>query len=128
MFTQLCVENLHNICGSLFYTIMRRIYALYVQKCAHYFYCVGYYNILLSTCNILTLLVVSYLNLFPQTIGESPLLFRSEYACILILYSNKVIPQMSAWLYVIVTLDRMLCVVNLNRFKFINNKRTLSLI
>ena len=88
----------------------------------------GYYNILMSIFNILTLSVVGYLDLFPQSIGHTPLILRSNLNCVLISYFLRVIAQMSTWLNVMVTTDRMLCVFPLlsNKFMFIQSKRILS--
>ena len=88
----------------------------------------GYYNILMSVFNNLTLISVAYLNLFSQTIGHESLLVVSNYSCILVLFINKVTPQMASWLNTMVTLDRMICTFHKNRFKFIGDKRKLSLI
>lgn len=88
----------------------------------------GFYNILMSIFNILTLILLGYLTIFPQSIGQTYLVYRSYYTCILIPYFNRIVSQMSAWLNVMLTFDRMLCVSYLNRFRFIQNKRILSLI
>jgi len=85
----------------------------------------GFYNILMSVFNNLTLIVVAYLNMYPQTIGQEAMLTRSNYSCMLVLYATKIFPHMASWLSVMVTLDRMICVFNTNRFKFINEKRKL---
>ena len=89
---------------------------------------VGFYNILMSIFNILTLSTVGYLDLFPQSIGHTPLILRSNLNCVLISYFLRVIAQMSMWLNVMVTTDRMLCVFPMlsNKYKFIKNKCILS--
>ena len=88
----------------------------------------GFYNILISVFNILSLIFVGYINFFPQTIGQESYLTRSDYNCKLILYLSKIFPPMASWLNVMVSLDRLLCVYNISRFKFINDKRKLLLI
>ena len=89
----------------------------------------GFYNILMSIFNILTLVSVGYVNLFPQTIGKTPLVLHSTYSCMLILYFNRVFCDMATWIYVMVTLDRMLCVSSVSRFKYIiKDKRKLALV
>ena len=88
----------------------------------------GFYNISMSIFNILTLVTVGYLDFFTQSIGQTPLILRSNLNCILISYVMRVISQMSSWLNVMVTTDRMLCVFPFlsNRFKFIKNKQILA--
>ena len=80
----------------------------------------GYYNILMSIFNILTLATACYLNLFAQSIGQTPLILRSNLNCILISYFIRIFAQMSAWLNVMLTLDRVICIYSLiRRFKFV---------
>ena len=88
---------------------------------------VGFYNIFMSIFNISTLAVAGYLDLFSQSIGQKPLILRSNLNCVLITYFIQVFSQMTAWLIVMVTADRLLCLYSLfNRFKFIKNKKNLS--
>ena len=88
----------------------------------------GFYNILMSSFNILTIIFFGYLTLFSQSIGQEQLLLKSDASCKLISFFNRVFAQMSSWLSVMVTLDRMLCIGYTKRFKFIENKRNLAFI
>ena len=88
----------------------------------------GFYNILMSSFNILTLIVLAYLIFFPQSTGREQYVLISNLSCVLILYSYRVFAHMAAWLNVVVTLDRMLCVTSPSRFKIIRSKRRLSFI
>ena len=85
---------------------------------------VGFYNIFMSIFNILTLVVVGYLDLFSQSIGQTHLILRTNLNCLLISYFIRVFSQMSVWLNVLVTADRLLCVYSLfNRFTFFKRKK-----
>ena len=88
----------------------------------------GFYNIYMSVNNILAMIFISYLTLFPQSIGQEQLINTSYINCIMISYFLRVFLASSSWLNVMVTLDRMLCVTYLNEFKFIKDKKKLSLI
>ena len=69
----------------------------------------GFYFILISIFNILTIIFTLYLLLFPQSIGRPDLATTSFLACWLIPYLLRVVSQMVSWLNVVLTYDRMLC-------------------
>ena len=89
-------------------------------------YTMGFYNILMSVFNILTLVAVGYLEMFSQSTSSTPLILRSGLNCVLITYFIRVFAHMSTWLNVMVTADRLLCVYNTNKFKFLKNKTLVS--
>ena len=88
---------------------------------------IGLYNILMSLFNILSLIFVGYLFFFPQSIGQTNLILRSNINCKLIWYFMRVFLQMSVWLNVMITLDRTLCVYSprTQRLKLVQNKTTM---
>ena len=88
----------------------------------------GFYNITMSIFNILNF-VMGYLQYFPETIGNPNLYFVSSLSCALISYILRCVVQMSAWLNVMVSFDRTLCLWHAkNRFKSLKNKTKLFLI
>ena len=88
----------------------------------------GFYNILLSIFNILTLISVGYMNLFVESLGYEQLFLKSNMSCASLLFLNRLISQVVSWLNVMVTFDRMLCVSKMKREKYATNKRQLMLI
>jgi len=89
---------------------------------------IGFYNIIISTFNILAL-VLGTLIVYPITLGYTDLLVRSNFACITITYFSRVSVQMCSWLYVFLSLDRYFCVAFHEKFKFLlNNKKKLAYI
>ena len=85
----------------------------------------GYYNILISFFNILSL-ICAYMLFFPASAGFKDLLLISNVNCVLIGYTTRVFVQMSSWLHVIVSLDRTICISFPNRFAFMTNKTKIS--
>ena len=88
----------------------------------------SFYNILMSIFNILTLIFVGYLAFFAQSIGQEQLILRTYLNCILISYFIRIFSQMSSWINVMVTFDRMLCIVFIQKVKFTENKKLLTCI
>ena len=88
----------------------------------------GFYNVLMSTFNILTLVTVCYLNLFIESLGDEQLILKSNLSCAGILFISRLFPQVASWLNVMVTFDRMICVSRMKRDTYANNKRRLTLI
>jgi hypothetical protein len=87
----------------------------------------GFYNIIMSIFNILSL-IASYITIFPQIVSTTNLNLLSTFSCISIAYFQRVVIHMSSWINVMISADRMLCVTFPSRFKFVNDKRILSLI
>ena len=89
---------------------------------------IGFYNIIISVFNILTL-VLGSLIVYPITLNFQDLVEISNFSCITITYFSRVSVQMCSWLYVFLSLDRYLCVAYNEKFKFLlNNKKKLSYI
>ena len=85
----------------------------------------GFYNILISIFNLL----IIYFNLslfFPQSIGQTQIINRSELTCIFVPYFFRVFLEMSQWLNVMVSFDRMYLVLDSTRSERpLNTKRNL---
>ena len=89
----------------------------------------GFYNIHMSIFNILTLIFVCFLSYLPQSNGSHEQLIQtSSLNCKFISYFLRIFAAMSSWINVMVTMDRMLCVCLINRFKFVHDKNKLLLI
>jgi hypothetical protein len=69
----------------------------------------GFYNVIISTWNILTLsfAIIFY---FPPTIHAQDIALVSDFLCATLNYALRVCVQMSAWLHVLLSIDRYLCV------------------
>ena len=90
----------------------------------------GYYNVLISFWNILSLAFLTFILYFPQSIQEQDLTLISNFSCASINYITRICIQMSAWIHVFLTIDRYLCLV-INRanriMSFLKSKKRLSL-
>ena len=75
----------------------------------------GYFNIIMSSFNILTL-ASFFVLFFPQSIGLEPLILSSIYCCILLPYIGRIFATTSIWINILVTLDRILLVSARSRF------------
>ena len=84
----------------------------------------GTYNILISFFNILSL-VFFQLNVLAPAIGMQDLKLQSNFACFSISYFTRVFSQMSTWITILATLDRVIMISKENRFKFFNDKKFL---
>jgi hypothetical protein len=82
----------------------------------------GFYNIIISLFNILTL-SIGLLFYFPPTINAQDLLLVSNFSCVTLSYAMRVCVQMSAWLHVFLSLDRYSCVAFNQKLAFILNDR-----
>jgi len=85
----------------------------------------GYYNILMSTFNILAFVVTLFFD-FPQTIGLKNLANSSNISCATLSFALRVVIQMSIWINVGVTIYRYLCVSFPSKYKFITDRKKLS--
>ena len=87
---------------------------------------VGFYNIIMSTFHILSI-VTSYLFFFPYSIGKPDLMLASDWACVSILFATSVCTQMSSWINVMVSFDRIVFVLypHSDFFKIFKNKKQL---
>jgi hypothetical protein len=84
----------------------------------------GFYNIFLSIFNMLTL-ITGFIQLFPHSINAQDIMLVSDYTCVCLAYFGRVIIQMTAWLYVFVSVDRYLCVAFNDKFKhLLGTKKT----
>ena len=85
----------------------------------------GFYNMYMSSLNILALLVFSYLYMFPQSIGRADLTSTSIYACLAIPFFSIVFSTMTSWLNVLVSYD-CICAFKLNYDRhFLHNRNNL---
>lgn len=89
---------------------------------------IGFYNIIMSFFNILAIVMLNLLY-YPTTLNFQDFTTFSNFSCVSIMYFTRVSAHMSSWLHVLLSLDRYLCVVHLNRLKFIlKDKQKVSLI
>ena len=87
----------------------------------------GFYNVAMSTFDIINF-VLGYMVNFPPSIGHQNFYLISDISCSLLSYIIRICVQMSSWLNVMVSFDRIICILYPSRFKFIENKNKLSLI
>jgi len=87
----------------------------------------GFYNILMSTLNISTV-IISYVEYLLLIIGFSNLSVISNYGCILIYYTDHIVIRMSSWINVMVSMDRLASIFFPFKYKFLKNKKALLLI
>jgi len=66
----------------------------------------GFYNVKMSTFNILIILS-RFLSITPSLSLES-LLLTSQFACVTIPYVQRVVSQISVWIYIFISFDRTL--------------------
>ncbi len=94
----------------------------------------GFSNIYLSITNILTIISTCFLTLHPKPFGLPNLLITSPLACKLIPFFGRVFPQLSAWINVFMSFDRLIVMYyeNMEAYKkrpdMIKNKKNLSFI
>ncbi len=87
----------------------------------------GFFNILMSLFNVLSLVAIQVIYL-PPSIAKQDLTLLSDYSCKLIYYFGRICFQMSAWLSVFATLERIACISGNKIFRFITDRIKLSLI
>jgi hypothetical protein len=88
----------------------------------------GFYNVIISFWKILTL-SLGFIFYFPPSIQAQDILLVSDFLCASLNYALRVCVQMSAWLHVLLSIDRYLCVAfNQKLKKFLTNKKKLSLV
>jgi nitrate reductase NapE component len=80
----------------------------------------SFFNIRLSIFNILSITLVGLIWGFPQSIGYQVVVLTSDSACKLIPYLTRIITQMSSWLLVMASFDRMFMLMS---YKNLNNVR-----
>ena len=78
----------------------------------------GFFNVRLSIANILSIIMVSFVSYFPQSIGGKPLVLTSDTACKIIPYLTRVFCQMSSWLMVMKTHDYLYTLTLYNRANY----------
>ena len=86
-----------------------------------------FYNLLMSTCNICSL-VAAYVCFFPGALNMPALYIKTDLSCVFISFTIRIFFQMSSWLTVMATLDRMICISFPHKFAFIANKKKLAYI
>lgn len=66
----------------------------------------GFYVTFVSIFNILAI-IVNILDFFPQSIGQQQIILVSTYTCALVQYFSRVFLQISQWLNVLISFDRL---------------------
>jgi len=74
----------------------------------------GFFNVRQSIFNILTIVFVAFILSFPQTIGSKVIVLTSDGACKVIPYLTRIMSQMSSWLLVMASFDRMFMLMSYN--------------
>ena len=105
-----------NVVNILIFTIRRRNFSNSTM---------GFYNLLMSACNIFSL-ITAYVYMFPVSLGRVSLVVASNLGCPLLSYFIRIFFMMSSWLSVMVTFDRMVCVTFPTKILFISDKKRLS--
>ena len=84
----------------------------------------GFYNIAISAVNIIfaTFGIITNIG---QTIGKDFTLM-SGFSCIFLTFAIRVFSEMSSWMNVFVTVDRMISITYPNKYPFLKNKKILS--
>ena len=131
------IDKLNSISKRIvYYSCLTIVNIGFATNCLNIFICInksiqkstmGFYNILISTFNILGF-ICGYLLFYPVASGKTDLLVESYFGCILISYFTRVFIQMTSWLNVMLSCDRAVCIAFPYRFKFINNKTILACI
>jgi len=80
----------------------------------------GFFNVRLSIFNTLSIVFVGFIWGFPQSIGYQVIVLTSDSACKIIPYLTRIMSQMSSWLLVMASFDRMLMLLS---YKSKNNVR-----
>ena len=92
----------------------------------------GFYNIFLSVSNIFIIIFTCFLSLFPRPFGVNNLVLVSTGACKIIPFLARIFPQITAWLNIITSFDRLIVMHYKNmddyrkRSVFIKSKKSLS--
>ena len=86
----------------------------------------GFYNIAISMFNNI-LAIFGMVTYFSQAIGKD-LSLVSDFSCLFLSFSMRLFTQMSTWMNVFVTVDRMVSITYPNRFPVLKNKYKLSLL
>jgi hypothetical protein len=68
----------------------------------------GFSNICLSITQIFTIIIICFLNFYPQPFGVPNLLITSTLACKLIPFFSRIFPQVGAWINVFMSFDRLI--------------------
>ena len=84
----------------------------------------GYYNIVISMFNNI-LAAFGMVTYFSQSIGKD-LTLTSDFSCLFLSFCMRLFTQMSTWMNVLVTVDRMISITYPNKFPFLKNKYKLS--
>ena len=86
----------------------------------------GFYNIVISIVNII-FSIFGVLVFFGQSIGKD-LSLISDFSCIFLSFAIRVFSQMSSWMNVFVTVDRMVSITYPNKYLLLKNKKKLSVL
>jgi hypothetical protein len=88
----------------------------------------GHFNVCISCSNILLLTFITYLLLFPPSIGYPDLASSSIFGCMFLQYFLRVFATISNWLYVLLTYDRINLFSDNYENSFLNRKRNVRLV
>jgi hypothetical protein len=83
----------------------------------------GFYNVVISTWNILPL-TFGFIFFFPSSIHAQDILLVSDFFCATLNYTLRVCVQMTAWLHVFLSIDRYLCVAFHQKLNFLLKSKT----
>jgi len=83
----------------------------------------GFYNVVISTWNILPL-TFGFVFFFPSSIHAQDILLVSDFFCATLNYTLRVCVQMTAWLHVFLSIDRYLCVAFHQKLNFLLKSKT----
>ena len=86
----------------------------------------GFYNIAISIFNIL-FAVFCMLN-FNGLANGNDLTLISDFSCIFLAFALRVFAQLSSWMNVFVTVDRIVSITYPNKYPLLQNKKRLSLL
>ena len=86
----------------------------------------GFYNIIMALVNN-ALIILGMIAYFSQALGNDYLLI-SNFSCLFLSYNLRLFSQMSSWLNVFITVDRMVSITYPNKYPFLKNKTKLTLL
>jgi len=93
-----------------------------------YFVLLRYFNVCISCSNIFSIVMFTYLTLFPPSLGYPDLTSSSIFGCMFIQYFVSVFATISNWLYVLLTYDRINLFSDNYENSFLNRKRNVRVV
>jgi hypothetical protein len=83
----------------------------------------GFFNILLSIFSIISIVFQCFLDLCPQSMEISLIVLSSNTACRLLPFFSQIVNQMSSWLCILASLDRLFFILNYDPQNVTNNSQ-----